>query len=49
VAPGPDGRPVVMELELVEPSLFFPQSPVALDRMVRALVREVREAHEARR
>lgn len=41
VAPGPDGRPVVMELELVEPSLFFPQSPAALDRMVRALVREV--------
>lgn len=41
VAPGPDGRPVVMELELVEPSLFFPQSPAALDRMVRALAREV--------
>jgi hypothetical protein len=42
VAPGPDGRPVVMELELVEPSLFFPQSPAALDRMVRALLREAR-------
>jgi len=41
VAPGPDGRPVVMELELVEPSLFFPQSPAALDRMVRALAREL--------
>jgi hypothetical protein len=41
VAPGPDGRPVVMELELVEPSLFFAQGPAALDRMVRALAREV--------
>lgn len=41
MAPGPDGRPVVMELELVEPSLFFPQSPAALDRLVRALAREV--------
>lgn len=34
VAPGPEGRPVVMELELIEPSLFFPQSPAALDRFV---------------
>jgi hypothetical protein len=41
VAPGPDGRPVVMELELMEPSLFFAQSPAALERMVRALAREV--------
>jgi glutathione synthase/RimK-type ligase-like ATP-grasp enzyme len=42
MAPGPDGGPVIMELELVEPSLFFAQSPAALDRMVRALVREAR-------
>jgi hypothetical protein len=41
VAPGPDGKPVVMELELVEPSLFFPQCPAALDRLVRALAREL--------
>ncbi len=41
VAPGPDGQPLVMELELVEPSLFFRQSPEALARMVRALGREV--------
>ncbi|RMF71465.1 MAG: hypothetical protein D6738_13755, partial [Acidobacteria bacterium] len=34
VAPGPDGRPVVMELELIEPSLFFPQQRAALDRFV---------------
>src|SRR6185295_2811306 len=39
VAPGPEGRPVVMELELIEPSLFFAQSPTALDRLVRAVRR----------
>ena len=33
VAPGPDGRPVVMELELVEPSLFLLQEPRALARL----------------
>jgi len=37
VAPGPRGHPVVMELELVEPSLFLLQSPAALDRFVRAI------------
>ncbi|WP_428261127.1 ATP-grasp domain-containing protein [Haliangium sp.] len=41
VAPGPDGRPVVMELELVEPSLFFAQGPAALERLVAALEREL--------
>jgi len=39
VAPGPTGDPVVMELELVEPSLFFPQCAVALDRFVAAVGR----------
>jgi hypothetical protein len=34
LAPGPDGSPVLMELELVEPSLFFPQNPGALERFV---------------
>jgi glutathione synthase/RimK-type ligase-like ATP-grasp enzyme len=34
VAPGPDGRPCVMELELVEPSLFLAQEPRALARLV---------------
>lgn len=34
VAPGPDGEPVVMELELMEPSLFFDQGPRALERFV---------------
>jgi hypothetical protein len=41
-APGPDGAPVLMELELIEPSLFFPQEPRALARFVRALERELR-------
>jgi glutathione synthase/RimK-type ligase-like ATP-grasp enzyme len=31
------GRPHVMELELIEPSLFFPKNPPALARYVRAI------------
>ena len=41
VAPGPDGMPVVMELELIEPSLFLAQSPAALARLVAAVARRV--------
>lgn len=41
MAPGPDGQPMIMELELVEPSLFFRHSPEALARLVRALEREL--------
>lgn len=37
VAPGPDGRPVVMEIELVEPSLFLLQEPRALARLAGAI------------
>jgi hypothetical protein len=35
------GQPMVMELELVEPSLFFSRHPPALDRYIRALVRKL--------
>ena len=35
------GRPVVMELELVEPELFFRFSPAAVERLVDAVVRAV--------
>lgn len=41
VAPGVDGAPVVMELEMIEPSLFLLQSPVALQRLVDAVVRRL--------
>ena len=41
MAPGPDGEPVVMELELIEPSLFFPQGPKALERLVAAIRRRL--------
>ena len=41
VAPGPDGRPLLMELELVEPSLFFSQCPTALDRFVSGVRRRL--------
>jgi glutathione synthase/RimK-type ligase-like ATP-grasp enzyme len=39
VAPGPDGSPVVMELELIEPSLFLLQYPPALERLAGAILR----------
>ena len=41
VAPGADGTPVVMELELVEPSLFLMQSPQALARLVAGVERRL--------
>lgn len=37
VAPGPDGRPLLLELELTEPSLFFAQSDGAERRLARAI------------
>ncbi len=37
VAPGPGGEPVLMELELMEPSLFFAACPAALARYVEGL------------
>jgi hypothetical protein len=36
------GSPMVMELELVEPSLFFAKHPPSLDRFVAALIRKLR-------
>jgi hypothetical protein len=41
VAPGADGRPVLMELELIEPSLFFESGPRALERLVDAIGRRL--------
>lgn len=41
VAPGLDGRPCVMELELVEPSLFLKQHPPALARLADAVARRL--------
>lgn len=41
VAPGLDGRPVLMELELIEPTLFFPACPAALERFAQAVRRRV--------
>ena len=37
VARDTDGAPRVMELELIEPSLFFPKAPAALERYVAAV------------
>jgi hypothetical protein len=39
--PGDDGEPILLELELTEPSLFFAKSPGALDRFADALVARV--------
>ena len=41
VARDAQGEPIVMELELIEPSLFLLQHPPALDRLVGALVRRL--------
>ena len=41
MAPGPDDRPMIMELELIEPSLFFPQNPAAAARFARAVARRL--------
>ncbi|GIW70937.1 MAG: ATP-grasp domain-containing protein [Planctomycetota bacterium] len=42
------GRPCVMELELIEPSLFFAAAPHALERLVRALGARLRRPPRAR-
>lgn len=39
--PDEQGRPRLSELELIEPSLFLAQQPVAMDRFVAAVAREV--------
>jgi glutathione synthase/RimK-type ligase-like ATP-grasp enzyme len=41
VAPGADGQPVLMELELIEPALFFEHGPRALERLVDAVRRRL--------
>jgi hypothetical protein len=42
VAPGADGRPVLMELELIEPSLYFDLAgPRAVERLVDAIGRRL--------
>ncbi|HTF90282.1 MAG TPA: hypothetical protein VK843_17840 [Planctomycetota bacterium] len=42
VAHGPDGRLCLMELELIEPSLFLKQEPRALERFAAAIARNLR-------
>jgi hypothetical protein len=37
MAPGRDGQPVLMEVEVIEPSLYFLQYPAALDRYITAI------------
>lgn len=41
MARGADGRPMVMELELIEPSLFLLRHPPALERLADALARRL--------
>jgi glutathione synthase/RimK-type ligase-like ATP-grasp enzyme len=44
LARGDDGAPMVMELELIEPSLFFTHHPAAAGRYVAALTRRLARA-----
>ncbi|MGI5168894.1 ATP-grasp domain-containing protein [Spirillospora sp. CA-253888] len=37
LVPGPDGSPLLMELELTEPALFLDQAPGAADRFAKAI------------
>jgi len=41
LVPGPDGSPVVIELELAEPSLFLGTAPVAAERLAAAIAARV--------
>jgi glutathione synthase/RimK-type ligase-like ATP-grasp enzyme len=41
VAPGPEGSPVVLELELAEPSLFFKFGPGSAARLARAIAARI--------
>jgi O-ureido-D-serine cyclo-ligase len=41
LVPGPDGQPVVLEVELAEPSYFVAQDPEAADRFAAAVERRV--------
>lgn len=43
--PGPDGAPVVLELECTEPSFFFATAPDAVDRFAAAVAARARTAH----
>jgi hypothetical protein len=44
IARDPAGRPVLMELELTEPSLFFRTAPGAAERFVEGLLRRLPHA-----
>lgn len=43
LAPGPDGRPLLMELELTEPQLFLGHAPGAADRLAEAITTRTRQ------
>lgn len=47
--PGPDGSPVVLELELTEPSLFLGYAPGAADRFAEVIAAAAAESRTARR
>ena len=43
--PGPDGEPILVELELTEPSLFLLHAPGSADRLAEAIVSRLSAAH----
>ncbi len=44
LVPGPDGAPLLIELELVEPSLFLAHAPGAADRLATAIAARLTSA-----
>lgn len=49
VVDGPDGTPLLLELELAEPSLFLPQSDGAVTRLVEAVTQAAEDRTTAGR
>jgi glutathione synthase/RimK-type ligase-like ATP-grasp enzyme len=47
LVPGSDGRPVVLELELVEPSLFVACGPASADALAEAVIARIASARRA--
>jgi hypothetical protein len=46
LVPGADGRPLLMELELTEPQLFFKYAPGSADAMAVAAAAQIRGTHQ---
>jgi hypothetical protein len=44
LVPGPEGAPILMELEVVEPNLYLHESPATAERLAEAIEVELGQA-----